>query len=47
MLDNIKMTLKNIEWDGVDGTYWFHKMRRISWLPKALLTSRKKSDPLI
>jgi hypothetical protein len=47
MVGNIKMNLKDTGWDGVDGTYWFHKMCRISWLSKDLLASQMKSDPLI
>jgi len=47
MVGNIKMNLKDRGWGGVDGTYCFHKMRRIPWLPEDLLAFQKKSHPLI
>ena len=40
-MSDIKINLEDRGWEGVDGTYWFHK------IPKDLLASQKKSDPLI
>ena len=46
-MGDIQTNLKDRGWDGMDGTYWFHKMCGIPWLPKDLLAFQKKYDPLI